>query len=109
MTPGKNCSDVLAPKVPYPPKTLAISTCDGKTQAIAILLAIFPRKKRPYCGLASDGDVCDRKSRPFAVEFKFRILVFSVEVYKISLREERTDLRELHAVTSSCQEVRRVR
>ena len=29
--------------------------------------AIFQRKKRPRCGLADNGDVCDRKSRRFAI------------------------------------------
>ena len=32
-----------------------------------ILFAIFKEKRRPHCGLAGDGDVCDKKSQRFVI------------------------------------------
>ena len=51
-------------KVPFPPGSLAMFPCDGRSR-----VAIFRGKKRrrPHCVLAGDGDVCDRKSRRFAI------------------------------------------
>ena len=66
---GENIAAMFGPqKCPAPsPESLAIFACDGKSLAIAIILAIFRGIMRPHCGLAGDGDVCDRKPREFAI------------------------------------------
>ena len=38
-----------------------------KLQVIAIIFVIVRGKRCPHCGLAGDGDVCDRKLRRFAI------------------------------------------
>ena len=57
-----------------PPESLAISLATTKLQAIATPFAIFRRKNRPHCGLAGDGDVCNRTSRRFATAAIFGAL-----------------------------------
>ena len=57
-----------APKGVLPrQQSLATFPCDRKSQVIAILFAIFRGKERPHCGLAGDRDVCNKKSRRFAI------------------------------------------
>ena len=49
-----------------PQENLAICLCDGKSLAI-VFFALFHGRKGPRCGLVGDGDLCDRKSRRFAI------------------------------------------
>ena len=58
---------VWAPRVSLPPRKPCDFPCDRKSLAIAILFVIFQEEKYPHCGLAGDGDVCDKKSRRFAI------------------------------------------
>ena len=68
LTQVEKSQRFLGPKSAFSlPESLAIVSCDEKSQAIAILFAIFRGKKRPHCGLAGDGDFRDRKSRRFAI------------------------------------------
>ena len=50
---GENIAAMFGPqKCPAPsPESLAIFACDGKSLAIAIILAIFRGIMRPHCGL----------------------------------------------------------
>ena len=50
------------PKCPSPPqKALRFVLVTKKSLAIAIPFAMIRGKERPHCGLAGDGNVCDRK------------------------------------------------
>ena len=76
MSRLKNRSDFLGPQSVLPPQeSLAIFPCDGKSQAIAIPVAIFQGKERPHCGVAGDRDICDKNH----VDPRLRVLLLFLD------------------------------
>ena len=60
----KSSQDFWGPKASFPPESLAIFPCDGKSLSIAIFFVIFRVKQCPHCGLeAGDAQPPPRGAR----------------------------------------------
>ena len=72
LTKLKQRSDFWAPKVLF----LLREPCDflATKSRVRLFLRFFWGRKRPHCGLAGDGDVCDRRSRRFVIAAIFGAL-----------------------------------